>query len=77
MKERRISVTAYSGFRGEEKPRSFVLEGERIEVSGIEREWIEEDADTGEMMRRFRVRGNDGFIHLLSRDEKTGSWYHS
>ena len=77
MKGCQISVAAYSGYRGEEKPRSFVMEGQRIDISGIEREWTEEDAETGDRSRRFRVRGSDGLIHLLSHDEKTGSWYHS
>jgi hypothetical protein len=77
VKGGQISVAAYSGYRGEEKPRSFVIAGEKINVVGIEKEWIGEDAETGSIRRHFRIRGSDGFIHLLSQDEKTGTWYHS
>ena len=72
---RKIEVSCYAGHRGDEKPRSFLLEGERIEVVSIIREWIEESGDGRARRRFFRIRGSDGFEHTLSRDEETSSWF--
>jgi hypothetical protein len=42
MPEERIRVIAYSGYRGEETPKTFFLHGKQIEVVEILSRWIEE-----------------------------------
>jgi hypothetical protein len=75
MERRKVEVTAYAGYRSEERPRSFVLEGEKIGIAEIISQWVEEDAENKLQKRRFRVKGDDGFTYLLSYNEQTGEWY--
>lgn len=75
MEPRKVKVTAYAGYRNGEQPRSFVLEGEKIGVSEIISQWIEEAAEYKQQKRCFRVKGDDGFTYLLSYIEQTGEWY--
>jgi len=72
----RIKVIAYSGYRGEETPRVFLIHGERIEVVEIERRWTEEEAERGPRRRFFRVRGSDGRRHELHYDEEAMAWHY-
>ncbi len=43
--EQKIRVDAYSGYRGEETPREFILHGKKVEVVEILSAWIEEGAE--------------------------------
>ena len=72
---RKIEVTAYAGYRGEERPVSFVLEDEKIGIAEIISRWVEEKAEEKTQKRLFRVKGKDGFTYLLSYAEQTGEWY--
>lgn len=72
---REIEVTAYSGYRGEEVPRSFVLEGRRVEVSAVLEARVEEDRGGGERRRFFRVRGSDGRVYGLYYSEGSARWF--
>ena len=74
MRETRIDVTAYSGYRGEESPRYFFIENEKIEVLEILGMWIEEEAG-GETMRFFRIRATDGYVCELFYREKAMEWF--
>ena len=42
MERRKVEVTAYAGYRSGEKPRSFVLEGQKIVIAEIISQWVEE-----------------------------------
>ncbi len=75
MPDKPIQVTAYSGYRGEESPRSFLIEGKRVEVRKVLAQWIEEDEATGERSRYFRVKGNDFRVHVLRYRESDGVWF--
>jgi hypothetical protein len=75
MEWRKVGVTAYAGYRSEELPRSFVLEGKKISVLEIISRWVEEAVDGRQQRRCFRVKGDDGFTYLLSCVEQTGEWY--
>ncbi len=75
MSEEKIHVIAYSGYRGEETPRAFMLGGRRIEVVEIEERWIEEGIGDMTTKRFFKVKGSDGGIHNIFYDEKTAEWY--
>lgn len=69
----RIEVQAYAGYRGEESPRTFRLADKKIEVVKIIEQWTEE-ADSGERLRCFRVRGSDWRVHVLCFDEGKMEW---
>lgn len=73
--DRRIDVVCYAGFRSEESPRSFLLGEERIEVTSITKEWVEENAADRTLKRFFRVKGSDGFIYTLYYDEGVSAWF--
>ena len=76
MSDEKIDVMAYSGYRGEEAPRDFMLGGTRIEVIQIQERWIEEGIEDRATKRFFKVKGSDGGIHTIFYDEKTAEWYH-
>ena len=76
MSEEKIRVIAYSGCRGEETPRAFMLGDSRIEVVEIQDRWIEEGIGDRGTKRFFKVRGSDGGPHKMFYDEKTGEWYY-
>ncbi len=75
MSDRRIDVVCYAGYRGEERPRAFVLGEERIEVASIIREWTEEGEKDRTRRRFFRIKGSDGFNYTLYHDEEKSAWF--
>ena len=75
MVEEKIAVTAYSGHRGEETPREFVLHGRKIEGIDILSRWIEEGAGHTAVKRCFKVKGRDGSIHKIHYDEDRKEWF--
>lgn len=75
MPDERIKVIAYSGYRPEEIPRSFILHNEKIEIIEILDMWIEEGLHDRSRKRFFKVRGSDGFIYKIYLDEKTEEWF--
>jgi hypothetical protein len=70
MTERSIEVRVecYSGYRGEETPRSFYLESRRIEVLEVLDRWLAPDH------RYFKLRGDDGAVYILRHDSAAGRW---
>jgi hypothetical protein len=75
MPSEKIKVIAYSGNRGEETPRAFILRDKRIEVVQIQESWIEEGIGDRRTRRFFKVKGSDGEMHKIFYDEKTAEWY--
>jgi hypothetical protein len=75
MPEEKIEVAAYSGTRGEELPRSFILDDHRIEVVQIIDMWIEEKLEERSRKRFFKVKGSDGYTHKIYYDEATMEWF--
>jgi hypothetical protein len=71
----RIKVIAYSGYRGEETPRTILLHGERIEVSEILSQWIEENSEDRSRKRFYQIKGSDGTLHRIYYDEKAMAWF--
>jgi hypothetical protein len=76
MFDERIKVTAYSGYRGEETPRTFILRDKRIEVVEIQERWVEEGFKDRTRKMFFEVSGSDGVIHKIYYDEKSMEWYY-
>jgi hypothetical protein len=71
----RINVTSYAGYRGEEMPRSFMIDSRSIEVEEVARMWTEEDRITRRKKRFFRVKGRDSHRYVLYNDEESMAWY--
>ena len=64
----RVEVECHAGYRSDETPRRFVLEGRRVEVAEVVERWAEPER------RCFRVLGDDGAVRLLSLDLRSGEW---
>lgn len=74
--KKKTKVISYSGYRGEEIPRSFILEDKNIEVSEIIKMWIEEDQENRVRLRGFHIKGSDGSEYILYYDEEKTEWYY-
>jgi hypothetical protein len=64
----RIKVMSYAGYRAEERPKAFILDGQKIEVHKISAQWREEDRDC------FRVVSADGNRYLLCYSRRDDVW---
>ena len=74
MPDKLITVTTYAGYKGDERPRSLVIDGVTVEVAGVVRTWIEEEAMTGTRRRFFTLQMADGTIRSVFLDDRS-SWY--
>ena len=63
-----VRVECHAGYRGDETPRRFHLEGKTIEIAAIIGRWKE----PGVLL--FRVQSIEGRVYLLRRGEQTGRW---
>jgi hypothetical protein len=75
MSEEKIEVIAYSGYRGEETPRTMIFREKKIEIKDILNRWIEEGAGDRERKRFYQVKGSDKNLHRIYYDEKTMEWF--
>ena len=73
--EEKVTVVAYSGYRGEETPREFILHGNKVKVVEIVNAWIEQGVGYKTIKRFFEVKGNDGSIHKIHYDEDKKEWF--
>ncbi len=72
----RIEVIAYSGYRGEETPRTVLFRGEKkIEVIEILKQWVEERSDNREIRRFYQIKGSDGNLYTIYYGEKSMEWF--
>ena len=76
MREEKTEVTAYSGYQGEESPKTFIRQGKNITVVEILKRWIEEEAGNRKRRRFFEVRGSDDAIHRIVYDEESLQWFY-
>jgi hypothetical protein len=63
-----LRVECYAGYRGEQEPRRFIVDGRRIEVAEILGRWLTPEH------RRFVVRGDDGHVYALRQDVRSLLW---
>jgi hypothetical protein len=70
-----IQVIMYAGFKGEERPQSFLVGNTRIDVVSVLEMWMEEAHVSGKRRRFFRVGGSDGLQYILCVDEAEKSWF--
>jgi Domain of unknown function (DUF6504) len=75
MAGNKIEVTIYAGYRGSERPSSFVFEGSKIDVLEVVQMWVEEEHKTRNQRRFFRVKGSDTYTYTLYYDLETGEWF--
>ena len=64
----RIRVDCYAGYRGEETPRRFYLDGRPIEVAEVLDRWLSPDH------RYFKLMSAGGDTYILRHDSGSGDW---
>ena len=67
-KMRSLKVQCYSGYKADEKPVSFVLDSNRLNVEKIIDQW------RGPEFQYFKVLADDGKAYLLRHDEENNEW---
>ena len=75
MPDKKITLSAYSGYRNDESPRALMLFDEVITVKETLRRWVEEDLAGQSRKRFFVVKGSDGYTYKLYYDEKEKDWF--
>ncbi len=63
-----LTVEAYSGYKADERPAAFRLEGRRIAVREILDRWYGEDH------AYFKVSGEDGTVYIIRQDRSSDAW---
>jgi len=63
-----VTVEAYAGYKGEETPRAFTLDGVRISVDEILSRWYTETHSC------FRIHAGDGQRYVLRYDLNEEVW---
>ncbi len=64
-----IRVESYSGYKANERPTSFFLEGRRVGVLDVIDRWYGTEHDF------FKVLGDDGRIYLLKWQRLVDKWF--
>ena len=64
-----VEVTAYSGYKANERPLHFILDQKKLEVQEIVDRWFGVEHDY------FKVRADDGGQYLLKWHRSSDSWY--
>lgn len=70
-----IKVTAYSGYRDNESPRTFLMNDETMTVVEILDMWIEEGFSDRMRKRFFIVKTDNNQNYKIYLDEKTSQWF--
>lgn len=69
-----ITVHSYAGFKSDERPRSFELDGKKLTVLMVIKTWREESAQGHHRKTVFRVHAHDGRQYDIALDEGTAAW---
>ena len=64
----RVTVQTYAGYRGDERPISFSLEGRILRIIEIVDRWFDPDYNV------FKMLADDGRIYLLRYDMNADNW---
>jgi len=64
----RITVQTYAGYKGDERPVSFIWEGRTYQVVEIVDRWYDPDHNS------FKVLADDGKTYLLRHDFDVDDW---
>ena len=63
-----LEVECYSGYKADEKPISFTLDGRKLMVEDIIDQWRSPEFEY------FKVQADDGKAYLLRNDEINSEW---
>lgn len=72
--DRPITVHSYSGYKKDEQPRAFELDGRRFTILSVKKTWQEESAKSRRRKTFFRVHAHDGRTYDIALDGGTGAW---
>ncbi len=75
MADKVIKVESYSGYRGEELPKSLNVNSEKIVVNKILNMWIEERQKDKRRRRYFEVKAISGDRYKIYFDEVIKEWF--
>jgi hypothetical protein len=64
----RVQVESFADDRGVERPRRLHLDGRTVEIVESDDQW------PGPDYCYFKVKGDDGNVYILRRDEPSGEW---
>ncbi len=64
-----ITVTAHSGYKANERPLSFEVEGRRLAVTSIADRWYGENDDY------FKVATDDGKVYIIKWNRSIDRWF--
>lgn len=71
---RPITVQTQSGYKQNEQPRAFELDGKRFTVLAIKKTWKQESGEGRRQKVFFRVHTHEGRSHDIAKDENSGEW---
>jgi hypothetical protein len=63
-----VRVECYAGHRGEETPRTLVIDGRRVEVVDVVDRWLAPEH------RYFKLTGDDGDTYIVRHDPAADAW---
>ena len=63
-----IKVQCYSGYKADEKPISFILDGKKLMVERVIDQWLSPEFEY------FKVLADDEKVYLLRNDERNDDW---
>jgi hypothetical protein len=63
-----ITVSAYAGYKAEERPQAFTLGERTFQVTEILDRWLGEDH------AYFKLRADDGNLYLIRYDQRADNW---
>ena len=66
---KKIEVVAYSGYKANERPISFIVDNRRVEVRDIIHRWYDVEHD------RYKILGDDGKIYQLRWQRTSDLWF--
>lgn len=70
-----IDVQCYSGYRGDESPRRFLVDNAWIAIDEVLETWKQAGREPNEPQAdHFKVRGSDGHDYLLRHDLIADQW---
>jgi len=69
-----VQVRTYSGYRADQEPRTFILDGKEFKVEEILGQYYEYDIRDGRPYRRYKVKADDGKMYELIHDEQEDRW---
>lgn len=64
----KLTVNSYSGFKANERPLLFALDGHEYQVEQMLDQWYEPDAEY------FKVQASDGNLYILKYHQSSDEW---